>query len=264
MNDEELKKVIKDIKNRLFEIINLKANECYVLVKYYWKVSQQAEKLILATLGEEGYHFPIDVVALANKLGIFVVEENLNEFANKRSMNRKIGQIEIFYDPFFHEKSITIYIDKMAAISSKRYAVAHELVHYILNYDTNDYYEDYCIMPMCPIDVEEIVADIFANFLLIPIRLFFDEFKKYVITQIEREKTPVTTEKWMDYLAERSLLSQYYVAFGYQQLRYVAYWIYQAHNSNECGDIMSDNEREEVINATKDYFDNSMDDLLFR
>lgn len=82
--------------------------------------------------------------------------------------------------------------------------------------------------------------------------------------QTERKDNPVTTEKWVDYLAERSLLSQYYVAFGYQQLRYVAYWIYQAHNPDENGDIMSVDEREEVINATKDYFDNSMADLLFR
>ena len=83
---------------------------------------------------------------------------------------------------------------------------------------------------MCPADIEEIVADIFAIFLLIPVRYFFVEFLEYVKCRMGEGKIPVTTESWIRYLAEISMIPDYYVAYGYQQLRYVAYWIYQAWN----------------------------------
>lgn len=236
------------------------------VIQYYWEVSQKAEALIYAALGEEGMHFPIDVEALAEALGIPLVEEELNVYVNAKCINRKIGQIVIDRDFFSNKKTGIIYLDEMAALSSKRYAIAHEIVHYLMNYQESGYYEDYCIMPMCPKDVEEILADIFAIFLLIPVSLFFREFQDYVIWRSKEERTPVTTEDWIKYLAERSLLSEYYVAYGYQQLRYVAYWIYQAWYDDEKNEDMQmdEVERKNIQKATMAYFNDEVVALLFQ
>ena len=138
------------------------------LIKYYWEVSRKAEQLIRLTLGNNG-RFPVDIELLAEKLGVPIEEEDLNEFPGGKIINRRIGQIEIGVNLFTKEKMRTIFVDKAAPPSSRRYAIAHELAHYIMHYDDWNYYEDYCIMPMCPKDIEEIVADIFAIFLLIPV-----------------------------------------------------------------------------------------------
>lgn len=236
-------------------------------VRYYWEASRKAEKLIRATLGEEGMKFPVDIFELAQRLGVNIEEEDLNMYANAGNLNRRIGQIVICKDFFANQKSETIYIDKMAAPASKRYALAHEIVHYIMHCDKDDdYYEDYCIMPMCPKRIEEIMADIFAIFLLLPVRLFFEEFEKYVWMRSLQGRTPVTTEAWIKYLGERALLSEYYVAYGYQQLRYVGYWICQAWHDEEKNEEvkMTEKEREDIKNETRSYFNSEIEELLFQ
>lgn len=259
---------MQEIKDFLYKGLKREVQDSKALIRYYWEASYKAEQLILTAVGKEGMRFPIDVEALAEALGVQVEEEDLNEFISRKSMNRKIGQIVIDQDDFSENriKTKTIFTDKAAAPSSKRYAIAHEIVHFIMHYDKSEYYEDYCIMPMCPRDAEEIVADIFAIFLLIPVRLFFAEFRDYVQRQMTEERTPVTTESWIRYLAERSMLSEYYVAYGYQQLRYVAYWIYQAwKNDEKIEDIrMDEEERERIQKATEDYFNTDMANMLFQ
>lgn len=263
-----LEVLMQEIKDFLYKGLSSEVQNSKALIRYYWEASNKAERLIMATVGEAGVRFPIDVEVIAEKLGIPVEEEDLNEFISRKSMNRKIGQIVIDQDDFSENqtKTRTIFTDKAAAPSSKRYAIAHEIVHFIMHYDKAEYYEDYCIMPMCPRDAEEIVADIFAIFLLIPVRLFFVEFKDYVQRQMTEERTPVTTENWIRFLAERSMLSEYYVAYGYQQLRYVAYWIYQAWKDDEKNEAvkMDEEERERIQKATEDYFNDEIADLLFQ
>lgn len=233
-------------------------------VKYYWEASKKAEQLILATLGEEGMKLPIDIFKLVQQLGVNIEPEDLNAYTNAGKFNRTIGQIIICEDIFTNKQSKTIYVDQSAAPSSKRYAIAHEIVHYIMHYDKNDYYEDYCIMPMCPKNIEEILADIFAVFLLIPVRLFFEEFRTYVLKRYLEDNVPVTTEAWIKYLGERSLLSEYYVAYGYQQLRYVGYWIYQAWYGDDENMNMTEAERKMIKAETGSYFDHEIAEFLFQ
>lgn len=228
----------KEIAQFLSEGMCPEVGQSKQFVQYYWEASQKAEDLIRVTLGEEGMRFPIDVEGVAEALGITVEEEDLNAFVKKNSINKKIGQIVIDQNFFTDEVTTTIYLDENVALSSKRYAIAHEIAHYLIHYNKKIFYEDYCIMPMCPKDAEEILVDIFAIFLLIPLSLFFAEFKNYVSWRMEEKRTPVTTEDWIKHLAERSLLSEYYVAYGYQQLRYAAYWVYQAWYGDEKNEAM--------------------------
>lgn len=266
---ENLEVLMRDIQKFLREEFQGEFQKPQTLIKYYWEASRKAEQLIQTVLGENS-RFPIDIELLAKKLGAQVEIEDLNEFLGWKSMNRKIGQILIEDNFFTKRKMKTIFVDKAAPLSSKRYAIAHELAHYIMHYDDEDFYEDYCIMPMCPANIEEVVADIFAIFLLIPVRHFFVEFLEYVKRKIEEGRTPVTTESWIRHLAERAMIPDYYVAYGYQQLRYVAYWIYQAWNDennmlrmSRDPNVMTDEDKELVRMETEGYYTKEMSELLF-
>lgn len=266
---KNLKVLMQDIQKFLKEEFQGEFQKPQTLIKYYWEASRKADQLIQTVLSENS-RFPIDIEFLAKELGVKVVIEDLNEFFGWKSMNRKIGQIQIGDNFFTKGKMKTIFVDKAAPLSSKRYAIAHELAHYIMHYDDEDFYEDYCIMPMCPANIEEVVADIFAIFLLIPVRHFFVEFLEYVKREMDEGRTPVTTESWIRYLAERSMIPDYYVAYGYQQLRYVAYWIYQAWDdethvwgSSGSQNVMSDEDKEQVKRETEDYYTEEMGELLF-
>lgn len=239
------------------------------IIKYCWKVGMFAEKLIINVLGEENCTFPIDIEAIATELGIEIEETNLNEFQNEnaRVLNRKIAQLVIRKDSYTGLKSITIYVDNMAPPSSRRYAIANEIVQYLLNYDADKYYENYFIMPMCPVKMEEIAADIFSVFLLIPMRQFLVEFAKYVNYRVGNQKIPITTEEWIRYLSERSVLSDYYVAYGYQYLRGVGYWVYQAKNADEeqmKRIKMSMEEKNEIIEWVDGYYTEDCEKWLFQ
>lgn len=266
---ENLEVLMRDIQKFLREEFQGEFQKPQTLIKYYWEASRKADQLIRTVLGENS-RFPIDIELLAKKLGAQVEIEDLNEFLGWKSMNRKIGQILIEDNFFTKRKMKTIFVDKAAPLSSKRYAIAHELAHYIMHYDDEDFYEDYCIMPMCPANIEEVVADIFAIFLLIPVRHFFVEFLEYVKRKIEEGTTPVTTESWIRHLAERAMIPDYYVAYGYQQLRYVAYWIYQAWNDennmlrmSRDPNVMTDEDKELVRMETEGYYTKEMSELLF-
>lgn len=175
MIKEEISDLLQEIKSFLIGELKENISKPQSLIKYYWEASCRADKLIRKVLGEEG-RFPVDVEQLAKKLGAQVEEEDLNEFSSWKCMNRKIGQLEIGENSFSSRKVRAIFVDKKAPPSSQRYAIAHELVHYIIHYSDRDYYEAYCTMPMCPEDIEEVVADIFAIFLLIPVRYFLWSF----------------------------------------------------------------------------------------
>lgn len=261
--------LMRDIKIFLQEEFEGEIQKPQSLIKYYWEASRRADQLIRAVLGENG-KFPVDVELLAERIGVQIEEEDLNEFSDQESMNRKIGQVQIGENLFTGEKMRSIFVDKAVPPSTRRYAIAHEIAHYIMHFEDWDYYEDYFIMPMCPEDIEEIVADIFAIFLLIPVRYFFVEFLEYVKRKMKEGKTPVTTERWIRYLAECSMVSDYYVAYGYQQLRYVAYWIYQAwENENNImilrggNNVMTEEDREQVRQETEGYYTEEMGRLLF-
>lgn len=266
---EKYSNLMREIKAFLQEGFREDIRKPQSLIKYYWEASCRADQLIKAALGENG-RFPVDIELLAERIGVRIEEENLNEFPDRRSMNRRIGQIQIGENLFTGEKMRSIFVDKAVPPSTRRYAIAHEIAHYIMHYEDWDYYEDYFIMPMCPADIEEIVADIFAIFLLIPVRYFFVEFLEYVKRKKEEGETPVTTERWIRYLAERSMVSDYYVAYGYQQLRYVAHWIYRAwedvDNTGSLGggnNVMAEEDREQVRQETHEYYTSEMGELLF-
>lgn len=118
-------------------------------------------------------------------------------------------------------------------------------------------------MPMCPKQMQEVILDVFATFLLIPIEQFFREFSKFADSCRRIQDIPISTEEWIRYLSEKAILSDYYTACGYQSLRSIAYWIYQAHEADddEIKKIgMTKTERKEIKKNTE-YFDEKLKEL---
>ena len=159
-----------------------------------------------------------------------IEDVNINDFSNehiKRS-NHKIAQLSVQESVFSGERETVIYVDKYVPEASKRYAITNEIVQYIFHKDDAMIYKNYFVMPMCPTKSDTLVTEIFSIFLLIPMKNFLNEFCEYVEYRTDEQNIPISTEEWIKYLSERSGVSEYYVAYGYQYLRSAAYWVYQA------------------------------------
>ena len=181
--------------------------------------------------GENNYSFPIDIHYVYDKMGIPLYEMDLNSYmegcAPKR-VNRIIGKISIRKDLMTNKMKRSVYIDENTPPVLQRYAMAHELCHYILQIDESEFYTDeYCNMPMLPKSPLELVADAFAIFLLIPLGPFLDEFLNYVKEEKESGRPPFRTSDWIEHLSAVCFISKDYVACGYEQIRTVAAWLYE-------------------------------------
>lgn len=194
----------------------------------YIKMAECTSELLDVVFGIGKYSLPIDIDAVLKYLGIQVVETKLNDNtdSDKRS-NRVVGQLSIHPQIFGSGTTKCIYIDSEATLYTQRYALAHELGHYLINENRKLFNDEYCIMPMLPRKAEELVADAFAVSLLIPIKVFIRKFDIYISEERQKGNLPISTEDWLQYLSTSARVSYHYVACGYQQLRCVAFWLYQ-------------------------------------
>lgn len=201
----------------------------------YVKICLSAIELLKKVFGEQ-YQFPVDVIAVYEKLGIRVRKENLNEFmdgGDQKKVNRIIGKISIRPDYVTQESKTTVYVDESSSPEMINYALAHELCHLILNYENKRYTDDYCMMPMLPKVSDEMVADAFAIFLLIPFDKFLDTFSNYIKVSKDMGEVPIGTKSWLNHLSAMASVPYYYVACAYQQIRHVSFLIYKMHTENE-------------------------------
>lgn len=201
----------------------------------YAKICCAAIKVLRNNWGEK-YRLPIDVREIYEKIGVQIKKVNLNEFmegGDEKKVNRIIGKISIRPDYILEKSKTTVYVDEKATPASINYALAHELCHLILNYSEKCYTDDYCIMPMLPKLSDELVADAFAVFLLIPLDQFLEKFSSYIKLSKDEGLTPIGTKEWLNYLSSIALVPNYYVACAYEQIRQVAYLIYKIYTSDE-------------------------------
>ncbi len=243
------------------------------IMHYYWEAGLYSEQLIRMLLGEERCQLPIDIELLANKLGVEVKDADLNCYQDLDQeldiLNKRIGQLVLRKNSYTNKIEKIIYTERMVPLSSKRFAVAHELSHYLL-YRTKtlsrDRYESYFIMPMIPLKMEELMIDIFSVFLLIPVSQFFEEFKQFVKHIRSTQRVPVATEDWLRYLSEKAVLPEFYTACGYQYLRNIGYWIYMGKNGDK-GEIQRINmtqANQKEIQKNTEYFDEDILRLLYQ
>lgn len=199
------------------------------IFQYYWDIGVCAEKLLNLCYEGEPVCFPVDITKIADKLGIFIEDADMRDLSNENIVrpNRKVAQISVQTNIFTEEKEAVIYTEKYVPASSKRYAITHEIVQYILHKNNPKLYDSYFVMPMCPTRSVDLLSDLFSIFLLIPIRNFLKEYSEYVEKRTADQDLPISTEEWIKYLSERAGIPEYHVACGYQYLRSVAYWLYE-------------------------------------
>lgn len=185
-------------------------------------------KLLEEALGEN-YTFPINVEEVANWLEVDVQRLPLNEDTfNLERAHNLVGNTFCKKSYFRDEIRSGIVLDSEASTGDQRYALAHELAHYIIHYKDVSYDSEYCIMPMLFKEMEEMVADVFATFLLIPLPIFLQEFSNY----IGRRSVPIRTSEWIQYLSVIAQVPYEQVAIGYQNIRYVLGILYNIKNAD--------------------------------
>lgn len=266
MEESRIGSLLMDVATILNEALNDEG-----LYVNYAKIYYAVMKLLKEVSEQNEYQFPIEIKNIYKKLNIEVLKTNLNEFmgdGDPQKVNRIIGKISIRPDYTSGKSKTSIYVEKNMSPAVTNYALAHELCHYILNSERIRYTDDYCIMPMLPKLAGELLADAFAIFLLIPFDKFLETFKKYVDDAKIKGSIPINTEEWLNYLGSVAAVPYYYVACAYQQIRHVAYLMYDIHiadenrKANYCG--LYGKEVMGLYEMVKDKLDEETINLLYQ
>lgn len=204
----------------------------------YFAICVMALKLLDEVFGEEKYDFPINIEKLLNEVGLEVIYQPLNNINNRedRRAHRIVGKILKKKNRVTSNKINVILIDSESCEEEQRYTLAHELAHYLIHIEDEDYMSEYRIMPMLFKEKEEIIADIFAIFLLIPLPIFLKEFSHY----IGDGEVPIKTSEWLSYLGTVAVVPYEEVAIGYQNLRYVSCVVYKEEKENGIDAIFNE------------------------
>lgn len=215
--EEKIKSLSKELK-RIKDLLPYKQ-----LGIDYVSICALALELVEDIFGED-CRFPVDIATIVKELGINIVYQPLNmpRKEGKRHKHKMVGTI-FKMTGIETSSQINILIDTESKQEEQRYALAHELVHYLIGCDNPFFISDYHLMPMLFKDMEEMIADIFAIFVLIPLPAFFDVFYGYIRAQNE----PVQTSEWLRYLSIIANVSYEEVSIGYQNIRFVSAIIYR-------------------------------------
>ena len=235
MDNKEGKK-LEDIMEQIKKILETFVNKQNGLNIDYAVICNCAVKLLDSIFGEDEYKLPIDINHIYRKMNISLIEMDLNSYMDgytPKRVNRIIGKMSIRKNFISGEMKRSVYIDENTPPVLQRYAMAHELCHYILQMNAV-YTDEYCNMPMLPTEPAELVADAFAIFLLIPIKPFMDEFLEYVNRKRISGRPPFRTSEWIEHLSAVCYVAEDYVAYGYELIRYIASWLYSVKDSEEC------------------------------
>lgn len=177
---------------------------------------------VLDKLCEEQCSLPVDVEKIVKNLGIDVIHQTLNI---EEGIEGEYRYIHKMVGTFFKvSDSINcILLDVDSNSDETRYALSHELAHCLIHSSDRKFCSAYHVLPMLFKNMEEMIADIFAIFLLIPLPAFLNVFNEYISIQ----SAPVKTADWLKYLSIVAHVPYENVAIGYQNIRYVFGVIYQ-------------------------------------
>lgn len=181
----------------------------------YLELAYYEENLLKQVYQKNGkkLEFPIDIEMVSRYMGIAIVRRRILASAANQ-FNKVLGQILI------SEKEKIIEVDNQVSYKTQQYAIAHSVARYLLLGEESLYEHSYAI-PLMPSELGEISADIVALFLLLPLNVFKREFKEY----LESTKDfPLDVDNWLQYLSDKSQVSLFNLAIGYQQLKQVVCW----------------------------------------
>lgn len=181
--------------------------EQYILI--YIQVSQLL-KDYFDSQNLDGISFPIDFYGLAKWLGIEVKLTDLNYFRFSK-FSIQLGKLEM------ENNKVVIYLEKRASPLSARYALAHEISHYLCNHNNV-----YCLESKLPANREELIIDIVTSFLVLPPELTFTIAWDFTQNNLRR---PVDLNEILLYLSKMAKMPYYRTITAYEHLKTVACYL---------------------------------------
>ena len=175
-----------------------------------YQISGKTKDLLNDVYSGEEIQLPISVDKVAQHLGVEIYTKNLN-LANPRKENQCIGEL------YGNEISI----EETVSWSLRRYTIAHEIGHYMIE-DTKETAQ--YALPLLACDSSELLADLYALFLLIPLENFLKEFKEYIDNI---QKYPIDITEWWKTLSEKTEVPYHSIAGGYMYFRLAALQYYK-------------------------------------
>ena len=200
----------------------------------YLKVAKVAEKLVEASYARASdektidckYEFPIDIELIARYLEMTIEKKKLNK-EEPRSFSRILGIITS------QDGRTVVVIDNEASYKMQRYTIANAIGRFLLNQTETSLKCSYEI-PLIPQSLEEIAADVIALFLLLPMKAFKDEFLHYLEGCGDQ---PFDVDAWMVHLGNKSQVTQFNLAIGYQHMKQILCYQRQSDFKNSGFDI---------------------------
>lgn len=185
-----------------------------------------AWEVLVQTLGEENISLPIDVRRVADALDFVVSSDDFSDVELDYILSEHdclpIAQLKMRRKLFGRgEESIcgTIRVTEYLNENSTRFSIAHELGHVVLRHQNPIGMS--VIREACPgmyplVDTEEMLADMFAQALLLPYKLFQKERVKY---EKERTHWPLDFSMWIAYIRDKAQIPEYHAVIACQEIK---------------------------------------------
>lgn len=170
----------------------------------------------------------IDIRAVVKKHNIDIIEREMHS-----SDFFFINQVDGYLDRMKKENNIQyiIYVNENLNETSKRYVIAHEFSHYILEKQKKPIYKpkkgtktQYCLNVLFSKNIEENICDIMTAFLLMPIDCVLPLMNKFVNSK--KNDYPISMNDWLQSLSYCMQISSYHVNLCFQHIRYLVAFIY--------------------------------------
>lgn len=224
---------LNDLAETVYEI----HNKCYAEIKKFYK---EVKKEIM---------LPINIQEMAEHFKINIEYDNLN-FADQKRIDQNIAQLYYEVSDGGIKKKIivdnSISNKKSGPLSNiEKYAVAYELGKVIvgneqeikleevrnLNMESTPY-----SLPRLSVSLNNFEYEMCAIFLLLPMKLFFAEFKNFLE---EIKDHPVLMEQWIQHLSEKADIPSYQLINGYQYIKFSAYRYFEMNYLGKAADKLN-------------------------
>lgn len=162
---------------------------------FYHDISIYVEQILNEIFGPT-YDFPIRIDIITEALGAKLVLQPVNIAGDQ--YQKVSGILLKRKNMFTGEKSTQILIDEDANRANKRYTAAFLLGMMLMHQKEDAYSTEYQILPL-KMSAEQLVAEQFATFLLMPPTLLAQELKEFAAIAPD-----ITQQEWLRYLSVRA------------------------------------------------------------
>jgi len=188
--------------------------------------------------------FAIDIRELVQRYGINIIERKIQINRNFFFYKQVGGYLDIF-DYTIGEFEIAIHVDETLDEFSKRYVIAHEFSHCILEYLHNKACNDdlkrtvkICLNTLFPREKEGYICDIMTAFFLMPIDSVIQLMLQFIEKREIAKTGPAYVHEWLKFLSDRMQVPNYHVNICFQHIRYLGSFLYNEGKSNRLGEMI--------------------------